>query len=72
MASRRFEVARNRYLIGKIGITELFDAQQQKDSARTRYIDTLRRYWVAYHRLRQLTLYDIAADRPLEDPMRRD
>ena len=65
VASRRFEVARNRYLIGKIGITELFDAQQEKDSANTRYVATLRSYWVAFYRLRQLTLYDFVAERPI-------
>lgn len=67
VAARRFEVARNRYLIGKIGINDLYDAQQQKDSAKTRYYETLRAYWVAFHRLRQLTLYDFVLERPIED-----
>ncbi len=65
VAERRFDVARNRYLIGKIGINELFDAQREKDSATTRYIQTLRSFWIAFYRIRQLTLFDFVAERPL-------
>lgn len=58
IAQRRFEVASNRYRIGRIDITNLFIAQNEKDSARQNYIQTLRNYWTAYYRLRQSTLYD--------------
>ncbi|MCB0290270.1 MAG: TolC family protein [Calditrichaeota bacterium] len=58
IANRRYEVTKNRYLVGKIDITELYNAQSQKDGARQNYIQTLRRYWVTYYRLRQQTLYD--------------
>ena len=65
IAERRFEVARGRYEIGKIDITDLFDAQQAKDSAREAYIRQLQNYWVSYFQLRRLTLYDFATDAPL-------
>ena len=65
VAQRRFEVARNRYSVGNISITDLFNAQREKDSARRSYIQTLRQFWTSYHRLRRLTLYDFAANRPL-------
>jgi len=58
IAQRRFEVASNRYRIGRIDITNLFIAQNEKDSARQNYIQTLRNYWTAYYRLRQSTLFD--------------
>jgi outer membrane protein TolC len=58
VATRRFDVAKNRYLIGKIDITELFNAQREKDNARRSYIEVLRRYWTSYFNLRRLTLYD--------------
>ena len=58
IANRRYEVTKNRFLVGKIDITELYNAQSQKDGARQNYIQTLRRYWVTYYRLRQQTLYD--------------
>ncbi len=67
VADRRFEIARNRFLIGRIASTDLYIAQSEKDSARQGYITTLRGYWLAYFRLRRLTLYDFAAGRPLGD-----
>lgn len=65
IATRRFDVARNRYTIGKIDITELFIAQQAKDAANQAYIRTLQQFWMSYFRLRQLTLFDFEAGRPL-------
>lgn len=65
IAQRRFEVAKNRYLIGKIDLNDLFVAQNEKDGARRNYIQTLREYWVAYYRLRRLTLFDFERNEPL-------
>ncbi len=58
IAQRRFAVAKNRYLIGKIDITNLQIAQNEKDNARISYVQALRQYWVAYFLLRRATLYD--------------
>ena len=58
IAQRRYEMAKNRYLIGKIDITNLTIAQQEKDDALVTYIVTLQQYWVAWYRIRRLTLYD--------------
>lgn len=58
IAQKRFDVARNRYLLGKINITDLGLAQDAKDKAFIDYIRTLQRYWVAYYQLRRMTLYD--------------
>jgi outer membrane protein TolC len=66
VAAKRFEVAKNRYLIGRIGIDNLFIAQGEKDQARQALVQALRGYWSAYHRLRRITLYDFAADRRIE------
>ena len=68
VAQRRFEVARKRYEVGNISITDLFNAQREKDVARRSYIQTLRQFWTSYYRLRRLTLYNFAADRPLDVP----
>lgn len=65
VANRRFEVARNRYTIGKIDITDLFDAQREKDQAREAYIQTLRQFWITYFRVRQLTHFDFEQGEPL-------
>jgi outer membrane protein TolC len=67
VASKRFEVAKNRYVIGKIGISDLYIAQTEKDNALQEYVRAQRAYWAAYYRLRRLTLYDFAAGRPLSE-----
>lgn len=58
IAQRRFEVSKDRYLIGKIDVTNLFLAQNEKTSARRSRIQTLWDYWAGYYRLRRLTLFD--------------
>jgi outer membrane protein TolC len=58
IATRRFEVARNRYLVGNIDITDLFDAQREKDAANRSFIQTLRQFWTSLYEVRRLTLYD--------------
>ena len=65
IAQRRYDVAQNRYLIGRIDITNLFIAQNEKDSARQAYIRALRDYWTGWYELRQLTLYNFRKDRPI-------
>ncbi len=58
VAQRRFDVAYNRYVIGRISVDNLYIAQQEKDQARTQYVRALRGYWEAHYRLRRVTLYD--------------
>jgi len=58
VAQKRYEVAQNRYLIGKIDITNLNIALTEKDAAKRSYINALKSYWQAYYDLRRLTLYD--------------
>jgi len=58
VAGKRFEVAYNRYVIGRISIDNLYIAQGEKDQARTQYVRALRGYWEAYYRLRRVTLYN--------------
>ena len=66
VGSKRFEVAKNRYVIGKIGISDLYIAQSEKDAALQGYVQALRDYWLSYYRLRRLTLYDFAEGRRIE------
>jgi len=68
IAIRRYEISRNRYLIGKISIQDLFIAQQEKDNAQQRYISDLRRFWTAWTNLRRITLYDFETQQPLQIP----
>lgn len=68
IAQKRFDVTKERYLIGKISITDLNLSVQEKDLARQAYINTLRSYWQLYYLLRRLTLYDFATQKPLSRP----
>lgn len=66
VAIKRFEVAYNRYVIGRISIDNLFIAQNEKDQARTQYVVALRAYWQAHYRLRRLTLFDFATGQVIQ------
>jgi outer membrane protein TolC len=61
VAGKRFEVAYNRYVIGRITIDNLYIAQSEKDQALNEFVQALRGYWVAYYALRRATLFDFAA-----------
>ena len=65
VAGKRFEVAYNRYVIGRIAIDNLYIAQGEKDQALTVFVQALRNYWQAYYRLRRTTLFDFEAGRPI-------
>jgi outer membrane protein len=58
VAQKRFEVAYNRYVIGRIDVDVLYLAQNEKDQALLQYVQSLRGYWQAHYRLRRVTLYD--------------
>ncbi len=58
VAGKRFEVAYNRYVIGRITLDNLYIAQTEKDQAVLQFVQALRGYWVAHYRLRLATLFD--------------
>ncbi len=62
IADRRYEVARNRYRIGQIDITNLFIAQNERDAALRSYIQAIRNYWISVYNLRRMTLFDFEQD----------
>ena len=66
VGTKRFEVARNRYSIGRIDFGNLAIAQTEKDQALQEYLRSLGGYWLAYYRLRRLTLWDFSTDSPLK------
>ena len=71
VAEKQFEVARNRYIIGKITNTDLYTAQNEKDAAVLAYVQALRSYWTAYYHLRRVTLYDFANKQEMADAPER-
>lgn len=65
IAQKSFNVSKNRYLIGKIGVTDLNIAQTEADGAKAGYISALRSYWRNYIDIRKLTLYDFQEGKDL-------
>lgn len=68
IANERYIVSQNRYLIGKIDITNLNIALKEKDEAKRAYVDALQAFWTAYYELRRLTLFDFSTNRLLYNP----
>jgi len=58
IASEKYQIARDRYVLGNLSITDLSIAFQEKDQAKRDYISALRDFWGAYYQLRYLSLYD--------------
>lgn len=58
IAAEKYQIARERYILGNLGITDLSFAFAEKDQAKRDYIGALRDYWVAFFQLRRLTLFD--------------
>lgn len=67
IASERFLMAKQRYILGTISFLEFSNAQQQKDAAVTTYINNLFLYWRGYYLLRRMTLYDFNTHRDLSE-----
>ena len=66
IAEKRYETAIETFMIGKINILDLNDAQNSKDNAKLKHIDELSKFWNYYYRIRNITLYDFINSRDLE------
>lgn len=58
IARQRYEISTKRFVLGKIDLTNLTIAQNEKDLALINYIRNLQNFWVSYYQLRRLTLFD--------------
>ena len=58
IAAEKYQIARERYVLGDLSITELSIAFQENDSAKRDHVASLRDFWGAYYQLRYLSLYD--------------
>ncbi|MEW4922506.1 TolC family protein [Algibacter sp. 2305UL17-15] len=66
VAQKRYDISKKRYILGKITITDLNIALQEKDKAILQYLNSLQNFWQDYYILRQLTLYDFINDKKIE------
>ena len=61
----RYDVTKKRYLIDKVTITDMNNAQSDRDRSTERYVTELHNYWNYYYTIRQLTLFDFVNNKPL-------
>jgi outer membrane protein TolC len=66
VAQKMYEVTKQRFLIGKISVLELNNADTKKDQNRRAYVQSLQNYWNYFYNLRSLTLFDFIKRRPLD------
>lgn len=66
VAQKMFEVTKQRFLIGKISVLELNNADSKKDQNKRAYVQSLQNYWNFFYNLRSLTLYDFVKRKPIE------
>ncbi len=62
----KYEVTKQRFLIGKIDVIELNIALTEKDQKRRAYISALRNYWLNYYNIRRLTHYDFVSRKTID------
>ena len=58
IASEKYKIARERYVLGDLSITDLSIAFTENDQAKRDYVQSLRDFWSAYYQLRYLSLYN--------------
>jgi len=74
IAQKRYEVTKQRFLIGKITVLDLNVAQNERDAAKISYLNALNTYWNSFFSLQSIALFDFARNKELEtdfDALRR-
>lgn len=65
LAGLRYENARERFRNGTITVTDLNNAQTEKDEAALRYLKDLGNYWNYFYTIRKLALYDYITNKKI-------
>jgi outer membrane protein TolC len=66
IAQKRYDMTKQRFLIGKVDVLDLNVSLSEKDVAKTNYIAALRQYWSNFYNLRKITLYDFIQGKSLD------
>ena len=66
IAQKRYKTAIETFMIGKINILDLNDAQKSKDEAVQKEIEELYLYWNYYYNIRSITLFDFLSKSTLD------
>ena len=65
VAKKGYEVALQRFLIGKVDVVKLNISRNDLETARLAYISAVRKYWNYYYTLRMKTLFDFVENETL-------
>jgi outer membrane protein len=65
IAAEKYQIAKERYVLGNLSITDLSIAFQENDQAKRDHINSLRDFWGAYYELRYLSLYDFETEQKI-------
>ncbi|WP_372775798.1 TolC family protein [Mangrovibacterium sp.] len=65
VANKGYEVALQRFLIGKVDVVKLNIARADLETARRSHISAIRKYWNYYYTLRMKTLFDFVKNETL-------
>jgi len=71
VAGNGYLIALKKFQNGEISITDLNISLQEREKAKRDYIKSLETYWMAFYRLRELTLYDFELNQKImyENPL---
>jgi outer membrane protein TolC len=65
IAAEKYQIAKERYMLGNLSITDLSISFAEKDQAKRDYVFALRDFWGAYYELRYLSLYDFELNKKI-------
>ena len=66
ISALRYDIAKQRFMVGKVAITDLNIAGNERDGARRNYVAYIRDYWTSYYAIRALTGYDFLRNATIE------
>jgi outer membrane protein TolC len=66
VAMKMYEVTKQRFLIGKIDVLDLINANSEKDSNGRAFVQALQDYWQYFYTVRSLAIYDFLNKKPIE------
>ena len=58
IAKRRYQIAKQRFVLGNMSITDLNLAGSERNRAQQEFLQSTRALWVSFFNLQELTLYD--------------
>lgn len=67
IAQKSYEVAKQRYLIGRVSVTDLNIADTEKDGAKRTFLSELSTFWSQLYAIRRSTLFDFVQNKSLLD-----